>query len=311
MIPTDIAKILPSRKTYIIFVEHARVEVRNGVLEYLQAKGSRSFAYNIPYANLSVLLLGEGTSITRDAIRFLASQDVVISFTGGGGTPLLAASDNSFPTFVEPQSEYRPNEYMIRWSKMFMDPDRRLEAAKNLLRRRVYKTRELWTNSKLSKNFGLVLSDEDASPFLDSIHRSTDTTDLLAAEGRYAKKIYAKIATASGIQKFNRLPGEGPDPVNKLLDHANYLMYGISAVALHGMGIPFGMAVLHGKTRRGGLVFDIADLVKDGLALPASFAAGTSNLTDSEFRTSVVDSIHALDIVPFLFNTIKEMCESC
>jgi hypothetical protein len=29
------------------------------------------------------------------------------------------------------------------------------------------------------------------------------------------------------------------------------------------LGVPHGLAVLHGKTRRGGLVFDVADLVKN------------------------------------------------
>jgi CRISPR-associated protein Cas1 len=37
------------------------------------------------------------------------------------------------------------------------------------------------------------------------------------------------------------------------------------------LGLPHGLAVLHGKTRRGGLVFDIADLVKDALILPQAF----------------------------------------
>lgn len=39
------------------------------------------------------------------------------------------------------------------------------------------------------------------------------------------------------------------------------------------MGIPHGFAVMHGKTRRGALVFDVADLIKDAIVLPTAFIA--------------------------------------
>jgi len=34
------------------------------------------------------------------------------------------------------------------------------------------------------------------------------------------------------------------------------------------LGLPHGLAALHGKTRRGGLIFDIADMIKDATILP-------------------------------------------
>jgi CRISPR-associated endonuclease Cas1 subtype I-F len=67
--------------------------------------------------------------------------------------------------------------------------------------------------------------------------------------------------------------GGGTDGANRLLDQGNYLAYGLAAVAAWVTGIPHGLAVLHGKTRRGGLVFDLADLIKDALILPQAFIA--------------------------------------
>src|SRR5256885_6518537 len=58
------------------------------------------------------------------------------------------------------------------------------------------------------------------------------------------------------------------DGANRYLDHGNYLAYGLGATATWVLGLPHGLAVLHGKTRRGGLVFDAADLVKDAAILP-------------------------------------------
>ena len=63
------------------------------------------------------------------------------------------------------------------------------------------------------------------------------------------------------------------DVANDFLNHGNYLAYGLAACTLWVLGIPHGFAVMHGKTRRGALVFDVADLIKDTLVLPWAFIA--------------------------------------
>jgi CRISPR-associated protein Cas1 len=73
------------------------------------------------------------------------------------------------------------------------------------------------------------------------------------------------------------------------LDHGNYLAYGYAAVSLHGMGVPYFLPVLHGKTRRGALVFDIADLFKDWLVMPAAFDCGGRGSPDNQFRARVIE----------------------
>ena len=52
---------------------------------------------------------------------------------------------------------------------------------------------------------------------------------------------------------------------NSFIDHGNYIAYGYAASSLNVLGISFAFPVMHGKTRRGGLVFDVADLFKDAL----------------------------------------------
>ena len=313
MISTDLPKILPSRRGYMLFVEHARVELCDGAVELIQVEGSRGVAYNIPYANTSFLMLGEGCSITRDAVRALASHDVVIGFTGGGGVPLFAATDNSWPVLLEPQSEYRPTEYMIQWAKIFFDDTRRLAAAKMLLRERTSKTAWLLERNPAAKQLALSSQDyvNSAKTFLSDIERAESTIELLTAEARHAKLCYRTIAQKSGVEGFVRNPGSGEDTANSMLDHANYLVYGAAAVALHGLGISFAMAVLHGKTRRGGLVFDIADLIKDGLTLPCAFFAASKQMTDQEMRNDTIETMHNLTLIPYLFDTIKQVIETC
>ena len=98
---------------------------------------------------------------------------------------------------------------------------------------------------------------------------------LLTEEARLTKTLFKLACDATGYGDFTRAKGgSGGDPANRFLDHGNYLAYGLGATTTWVLGLPHGLAVLHGKTRRGGLVFDVADLVKDAVILPQAFRSG-------------------------------------
>lgn len=97
------------------------------------------------------------------------------------------------------------------------------------------------------------------------------TEQLLGQEGDHVKRLYRYLAAHTGTD-FNGRDPHRSDGVNALLTMGNYVAYGLAATALHGLGISFSFAILHGKTRRGALVFDIADPVKDALVAPIAFA---------------------------------------
>src|SRR5690606_29526654 len=92
------------------------------------------------------------------------------------------------------------------------------------------------------------------------IDAAPDVMHLLTEEARLTKKLFKLAAQATNYGEFIRGErGNAGDPANRFLDHGNYLAYGLGATATWVLGIPHGLAVLHGKTRRGGLVFDVAD----------------------------------------------------
>lgn len=65
----------------------------------------------------------------------------------------------------------------------------------------------------------------------------------------------SSTGTRHRIRKQSISRGRNSDqPANRLLDHGNYLAYGLAATTLWVLGIPHGFAVMHGKTRRGALV---------------------------------------------------------
>ncbi|MEC8483956.1 MAG: subtype I-F CRISPR-associated endonuclease Cas1, partial [Pseudomonadota bacterium] len=85
--PTDMKTILHSKRANMYYLEYCRVLVKDGRVEYVTDEGKQSYYWNIPIANTTTLLLGNGTSITQAAVRELAKAGVLIGFCGGGGAP--------------------------------------------------------------------------------------------------------------------------------------------------------------------------------------------------------------------------------
>ena len=318
-------RILLSQRGHILFHEHARVHVDQGVVvaEIADDQRAQSFTLNIPHANTSLLLLGEGTSITRDAARMLGEQSVLVGFTGRGATPLASATGEAglIPDFLEGQEAYRPVEDARAWAQIVLDPQRRLEAAKALLRHRLDWTERLWDASEALADYGLSVQDKKIRQarqrFEQAIREAEDETDLLAAEGRYAQAVYAYCADCLlETDDFQRTPA-GTDKAtlngqaNQFLDHGNYLIYGAAAVSLHAIGIPLGFVALHGKTRRGGMVFDLADLFKDGLSVPQAMRCAREGYSEGRFRHELVEQIQHQALIREGIEALREVMAQC
>ncbi|MGZ8159542.1 MAG: type I-F CRISPR-associated endonuclease Cas1f, partial [Methylobacter sp.] len=83
--------------------------------------------------------------------------------------------------------------------------------------------------------------------------------------------------------------------------------YGLAATTLWVLGIPHGFAVMHGKTRRGALVFDVADLVKDALILPWAFICAKEQMSEQEYRQQCLQSFIEHKALDFMFDAVKEL----
>ena len=66
---------------------------------------------------------------------------------------------------------------------------------------------------------------------------------------------------------------------------------------------------MHGKTRRGALVFDVADIVKDALVLPWAFIAAQEKFTEQEFRNECLHAFTKHKAMDLMFNTVKGLSE--
>lgn len=311
--PSDLKSILHSKRANIYYLEHCRVLVNGGRVEYVTDEGKRSLYWNIPIANTVTVMLGTGTSVTQAAMRELAKAGVLVGFCGGGGTPLFSANEVDIEmAWFAPQSEYRPTEYLQQWVKFWFTDALRLEAAKAFQRARIARVRDHWLHSRPLRDEGFggdaQVLETALTEALQAIDCAADQTILLTDEARLTKQLYKFAARAVNYGDFVRgKRGSGADPANRFLDHGNYLAYGLAASATWVLGLPHGLAVLHGKTRRGGLVFDVADLVKDAVILPQAFISAMRGDDESAFRRACIDKLTRTEALDFMIDTLKEV----
>ncbi len=305
--PSDLKSILHSKRANLYYLEYCRVMQKDGRVLYLTEEKKENQYWNIPIANTTVILLGNGTSITQAAVRMLTQAGVLIGFCGGGSTPLYAGTEIEWMT---PQGEYRPTEYLQGWVGFWFDDDKRLEAAKHFQHARLEYIQRIWAKDKDLRIEGFNPEDgQIQSAFKQCLYKTDGAlanSELLLAEAQLTKQLYKYAAGLTKTESFTR-QHQSTDKANDFLNHGNYLAYGLAATTLWVLGIPHGFAVMHGKTRRGALVFDVADLIKDAIVLPWAFICAKEKATEQEFRQQVLQAFTDHKSLDFMFNQVKEV----
>jgi len=301
----DLKSILHSHRANIYYLEYCRVLQKDGRIVYLSETNKELQYWNIPIANTTCLLLGTGTSITQAAMRMLAQAGVLVGFCGSGATPLLMANEIQWLT---PQSEYRPTEYVQGWMSFWFDELKRLEVAKRFQTTRIDFISKVYTKDKNLKSFGFDINEiqEQLNQTKQAIQKAPNVRKLLQLEADLTKRLYKYSAQTANYKNFSR-DHRGADLANEFLNHGNYLAYGLAASTLWVLGIPHAFAVMHGKTRRGALVFDIADLIKDALVLPWAFICAMENMDEKGFRNQCLQNFVDYKALNFMFEEVKDV----
>lgn len=299
----DLHVVPASHRELFRYYEHCRIRVDDHrVVCWSRDAEGNAEANAIPYCNVAFVLLGPGTSISSDAMELLAAGNVVVGFTGGKGSPLNAGVEPV--VFAAGASEYRPTEYMQGWARWWFDDNARREKAMSLLSYRAELIETIWQSKRMKdlceqhhvpppspasffKSVPGVGGEKrgvfsggakiSAAEYAGKVFSSMKTEGLLGQEGLHVSGLYRYFATLTGVNFECRDQAERGG-INGLLTQGNYIAYGLAATALHGMGISFAFPLLHGKTRRGALVFDIADPIKDAVIVPLAFLAGRSEI---------------------------------
>lgn len=193
--------------------------------------------------------------------------------------------------------------------EFWFDDGQRLNVAKAFQLARVDYIRKVWSKDRELHAENIFADDSAIAAALDNYAGNVDsaekTGDLLQREALLTKQLYRYAAKATQYADFSR-DHDGTDLANGFLNHGSYLAYGLAATTLWVLGIPHGFAVMHGKTRRGALVFDVADLIKDAIVLPWAFVCAKEKMSEQEFRQQILQKFTDHKALDFMFEQVKQ-----
>lgn len=225
-----------------LYVEHCRVDQEDKAIALHDKRGRTP----VPCASLTTLFLGPGTTITHAAVRALADNGCLVAWCGEDNVRFYAVG----------MGETRSSASLLHQARMWSDPGKRLEVVQ-----RMYEMR-----------------------FGEPVPPTATLREIRGREGMRVRKAYAAASAATGVPWTGRAYKRGEwhkaDYVNRALSAANSYLYGVCHAAIVSAGFSPALGFIHtGKMLS--FVYDIADLYKTSVVIPAAFAAareGSLNL---------------------------------
>lgn len=219
-----------------LYVEHCKVDQEDKAIAVHDVNGK----VPVPCATLTLLMLGPGTTITHAAIRALAENGCSVQWVGEQGVRCYAQG----------LGETRSAHNLLRQARLCADPALHLRVV-----RRMYEAR-----------------------FPEPLDPGLTLQQIRGKEGIRVRESYAKASRETGIawtgRAYQRTNWRASDPVNRALSAANSCLYGVCHGAIVSAGYSPALGFIHtGKMLS--FVYDIADLYKADITIPAAFQAVT------------------------------------
>lgn len=237
-----------------LYVERAVVHRDVNALTITDHRG----VAHVPATGLAALLLGPGTRVTYAAMALLGDAGVSVVWVGEKGVRYYAHGR-------PPAKSARMAEAQAR---IVTNQRSRLTCARAM--------------------YDLRFPGEDVS-------RAT-MAQLRGREGARMKRVYAAEAERTGVHWHRRDydPNDftASDPINQALTAASAALYGIAHAVITALGFVPALGVIHSGTDRS-FVYDIADLYKAEIAIPAAFdcVADPQGNLSSAVRRAVRDKV--------------------
>ena len=228
-----------------LYIEHAVIERNQSALLVLQETGKT----NVPIANLCVLLLGPGTTITHAAISLLAASGVSMVWVGEDGTHYYAQGNG----------ETHRAGHLLRQAELVSDPQKRQEVVL-----RMYEMR-----------------------FAHALDPDLTIEQIRGMEGVRVRTAYADASKKFDVEwtgrAYDRSNWSTADPVNRALSAANAVLHGICHAAIVSGGYSPALGFLHSGWHLA-FVYDVADFYKVKLTVPLAFEIAAESSINVESR---------------------------
>jgi len=215
-----------------LYVEHCRIERESRAVAIHDASG----VVPVPCANLAVLMLGPGVSITHAAVLTLADNGCLVLWCGEEGVRFYAAG----------LGKTRSAANLLLQAHLWADPEEHEKVV-----RRMYRMR-----------------------FPGPLEDGLSLRQIRGMEGIRVRAAYAEAGREYGIKwmgrKYRRKSWGAADPVNRALSAANSCLYGLCHAAVLSSGFSPALGFIHtGKMLS--FVYDMADLYKTEITIPVAF----------------------------------------
>ncbi len=226
-----------------LYLEMGRLDVDATGLVFQQGD---SFV-RVPIDQLSVVMLGPGSTVTHAAIKSLSQNNCLLAWTGQDGVRLYSASIGG---------TYSARR-VIRQAALVSNEEKRLEVAWRMYRFR----------------------------FNEAIPPVVSLESIRGMEGIRVRRTYAEAAAKYGVawqgRQYDQNDWNMGDPINRALSSANACLYGVCHAGILSAGYSSALGFIHtGKMLS--FVYDIGDLYKTEVTIPTAFRIAAQNPPELE-----------------------------
>ncbi|MCL6582838.1 MAG: type I-E CRISPR-associated endonuclease Cas1e [bacterium] len=231
-----------------LYLEHCRIDQEEQAIAIHRETGKVA----VPCANLSLLMLGPGVSITHAAVLVLSDHGCLIAWCGEEGVRFYASG----------MGETRTAANFLHQARMWADDQSRMQVV-----RRLYQLR-------FSEKFAPDLT----------------LRQIRGLEGIRVREAYAKAAKETGVpwsgRNYQRNNWTKTDPVNRALSAANACLYGICHAAIISAGFSPTLGFIH-TGRMLSFVYDVADIYKAEITIPVAFRTAATETESLERKVRI------------------------
>lgn len=140
----------------------------------------------------------------------------------------------------------------------------------------------------------------------DPLPEGAPLASLRGLEGHRVKSTYRLLAKQHGQPSFRRVTLGATDPINVCLNRANSLLYGVALAVTNALGLSPALGVIHqGST--GAFLYDLADVYKTSLSIPAAFEAATKQKPEDHIGRLVRQRLHEQQVLPHMFALAQQL----
>lgn len=262
---------IESRLSFL-YVERAVIN-RDG--NALTIKDQRGIAH-VPATQLAVVLLGPGTKVTYAAMALL----------GDAGASVVWVGEKGVRYYAHGRSPAKTSRFAETHARLWSNQRTRLRCA-----RRMYDMR--FPGEEISQ---------------------LSLAQLRGREGARMKKIYAAEAQRTGVvwtrRNYDPQDFESGDPINRALTEGSAALYGIAHAVIVGLGFIPSLGIVHTGTDRA-FVYDIADLYKAEISIPAAFeaVAAIPSGDDLNVRARIRDKVVSTRLMQRMVHDLQDLME--